>query len=465
MNEYYLAVDIGASGGLHVLGHLEGGKLVIEEMHRFENGAKYQDGHLVWDTGYLFSEICNGLVKCRAAGKIPKSMGVDTWGVDYILLDKNRNRVGKTYAYRDNLTAGMIDQLEAIYPPGEIYGRAGLQKLSFNTIYQLMAHKKQSPQDLDAASHFLMLPDYFHFLLTGEISNEYTNASTTQLIDVHTKDWDRDMIAGIGIDGSIFSPVSMPGTALGKFKPEISHKLGFSCDVVLPATHDTGSAFIAMPAAGDDSAIISSGTWSLMGCELLAPVTSPDSMKMGFTNEGGYDCRYRYLKNIMGLWMIQSVRKELPDRLSFEELSRAAQSSGFDVVVDCNDNRFLAPESMISAIRECCANQGSKTPETPGEVAAVIYNSLAACYKHTFEELAALTGKTFDSIHIVGGGARDRHLNRLTAEAAGKPVFAGPNEATAIGNIMAQMIKDGVFTNLKEARGCVRGSFKIDHEK
>ena len=454
MDKYYLAVDIGASGGRHILGRLENGKLVVEEMYSFNNSMRYEAGHLVWDTKLLFDEICFGLAKCGDAGKAPRSMGVDTWGVDYVLLDKNKDKIGKAYAYRDNRTSGMISELEAIFSPKEMYRHTGMHKMPINSIYQLMAHRKFEPDDMDAAAYFLMLPDYLHFLLTGEITNEYTNATTTQLINVHTKDWDREIISKIGIDHSIFSSLSMPGTRVGELKSDIARSIGFSCDIVLPATHDTASAFAAMPAVGDNSVYISSGTWSLLGCELTEPIVSDASMWMNFTNEGGYDQRIIYLKNIMGLWMIQSVRNELHEELSFEEFSLAAENAGLDVAVDCNDNCFLSPESMIAAIQEYCEIREYSVPKTPGELTAVIYNSLAICYRRTLNELSFLTGKTFDRIHIVGGGSRDRYLNQLTSELSGLSVLAGADNATAIGNIMAQMIADGEFSGLAEARSC-----------
>ncbi len=301
MGKYYLAVDLGASSGRHILGHLENGRLKIEEIHRFENGMKREDGHFVWDTDSLFAEICAGLKKCAVAGKIPTSVGVDTWGVDYVLLDKNRNRAGKSYAYRDHRNDGMREELEKLIPTADLYARTGLQYQVFNTLYQLMAHKKYAADALNRAKHLLMLPDYFHFLLSGEITNEYTEASTSQLLDVHKKDWDRDLIRRIGVDDGIFGELQVPGTRIGRLNKELAAAVGFDCDVVLPATHDTASAVMGVPAAGDDHIYISSGTWSLMGCELQTPVTSDESMKLNYANEGGYDYRYRYLKNIMGL--------------------------------------------------------------------------------------------------------------------------------------------------------------------
>ena len=457
--DYYLAIDIGASSGRHILGHLENGKLIIEEIHRFDNGIKEDGDNLVWNTESLFNEICNGLIKCKQANKQPKTMGIDTWGVDYVLLDANKQRIGKSYAYRDNRTEGMDKKLDMIMSLEEVYQRTGLQKLPFNTIYQLMAHKVKHPEDLQKAAYFLMMPDYFHFLLTGEISNEYTNASTTQLVDVRNKQWDKELIRRIGIDTSIFSPISKPKTKLGRLSENIVKKVGFCCDVVLPCTHDTGSAFMAVPAANDNSVYLSSGTWSLMGCELQEPITTPLSKQLNYTNEGGYNYRYRYLKNIMGLWMLQSVKGELKEKLSYQDLYIAASETEVSTIIDCDDNRFLAPKSMIKEIQNCCAEQGFKVYKTPGELAAVIYNSLADCYKRTVKELSELTKKDFESLHIVGGGSQDVYLNRLTAKALKVPVFAGPIEATALGNLMAQMIADKVFVDLKQARRCIFESF------
>jgi len=460
--EYYLAIDIGASGGRHILGHMENGRLVIEEVYRFENEAVREGTHLLWDTDAIFTEICTGLEKCAAQKKIPISTGIDTWGVDYVLLDKNKDRIGKTYAYRDQRTERPFADLEDIISTHELYNRTGIQKMPINTIYQLIAHKEHNASDLDSARYFLMIPDYFHFLLTGEIVQEYTNASTTQLLDVHARSWDRELISKLGINDEIFMPLSVPGTRIGKFSKEVENRVGFTCSVILPATHDTGSAVMAVPATGENSIYLSSGTWSLMGCEIAEPITTQRSMEHNFTNEGGYDYRYRYLKNIMGLWMTQSLRKELPEKPSYIELSQAAEKAGIDTTLDCNDNRFLSPESMIKEIRDCCAEHGFDIPQTTGELAAVIYNSLAASYKKTCAELGSLTGKNFDTLHIIGGGSQNRHMNKLTVDITGMSVHTGPSEATAIGNIMAQMIARGVFNSLEEARSCVRESFEID---
>jgi len=461
MREYYLAIDIGASGGRHILGSLHDDKLVVEEVYRFENQAVSKDGHLVWDTQLIFQEICAGLKQCKALGKIPSSLGVDTWGVDYVLLNSEGKLLGETYSYRDKRTQGMDKELAAHFSAEELYKRTGLQKQPFNSVYQLLALKNQEPQVLEEAAHFLMMPDYFHFLLSDRISNEYTNASTSQLLDVKTKDWDRELINRIGIDERIFGELSLPGTKLGQLKEEIAAEVGYNCEVVLPATHDTGSAFIAGSALNDDCVYLSSGTWSLLGCELEEPLTTKESMELNYTNEGGYDHRYRYLKNIMGLWMIQAVRNELAEKLGFAELSDLARESEITTILDCNDERFLAPSSMSEAIVAYCRENDLPSPKTTGELAAVIYRSLAAFYGQTCKELSRLTGKNFSCLQIVGGGSQNEYLNQLTAAALDIPVLAGPVEATAIGNILAQMIAKRVFANLREARLCVAASFAI----
>ena len=460
--EYYLAVDIGASSGRHILGHLEDGKLVLEEIYRFENGMDKKDGHSTWNTSRLFGEIIAGLKKCRELHKIPVSMGIDTWAVDYVLLDENDEVVGDTYGYRDSRTEGMDAEVRKIIPEDELYARTGIQKQPFNTIYQLMADKLQRPEVLAKAKTMLMIPDYFHFLLTGVKKSEYTNASTTQLLNLKTNDWDRELITRLGYPQEIFLPLSMPGTVVGPLAQNVADEVGFTLNVVLPATHDTGSAVMAVPSQDDDTLYISSGTWSLMGVETRQAIATEESRKANFTNEGGYDFRYRFLKNIMGLWMIQSVRHELKDAYSFAQLCSLAEAEkDFPSRVDVNDKAFLAPENMQEAIRKYCTDKGMAPPENAGQTAAVIYQSLADSYAETVKEIEGVTGKHYDAIHIVGGGSNAAYLNRLTAEKSGRTVLAGPGEATAIGNLLAQIIAGGELKGLKEARACVYNSFDI----
>ena len=463
MQNYYLAVDIGASNGRHMLAYMQDGKMQLEEVYRFENGMQHVEGKLLWDTGHLFTEIVNGMKRCKELGKIPTSMSIDTWAVDYVLLDEKDEILGDTYGYRDSRTGGMDEKVYEIIPEAELYARTGIQKQIFNTIYQLMAVKEKEPELLEKAKTFLMLPDYFQFLLTGNKVSEYTNATSTQLVNPTEKQWDKELITMLGYPEGIFLPISLPGTEVGDLLPEIAERVGFNCKVVLCASHDTGSAVMAMPVIEGNGLYISSGTWSLMGVENDRAFCDERSRKANLTNEGGYDYRFRYLKNIMGLWMIQSVRHELNDAYSFAKLcDMAEECKDFASRVDVNDDGFLAPENMMRAIADYCVKTGQQVPQTPGEFATVIYQSLAECYGATIKELEENTGKSYHAIHIIGGGSNAAYLNQLTANATGKTVYAGPSEATAIGNIMAQMICDGVFKDLKEARTCVFESFDVN---
>ena len=461
MDRYYLAVDIGASSGRHMLASMKDGKMHLEEVYRFPNGMDDKNGTLCWDVDRLFAEIKNGLKKCKEIGKIPVSMAIDTWGVDYVLLDKDDRILGDTVGYRDSRTEGMDEKVYEVIPQDELYARTGIQKQIFNTVYQLMAVKESHPEYLEQAENILMIPDYFHFLLTGVKKNEYTNATTGQLVSPKTNDWDYELIEMLGYNPKMFRPVSMPGTVVGDFTEEVQKEVGFNCTVVLPATHDTGSAVLAVPTNDDDAVYISSGTWSLMGIERKEADCSMESMKANFTNEGGYDHRFRYLKNIMGLWMIQSVKKEFTEDLSFAQICEMASKETIPSIVDCNDDCFLAPKSMIKAVRDFCSRTGQQVPETVGEISSVIYNSLAKCYGDTVQEIEEITGKKYSTIYVVGGGSNAGYLNELTAKYTGKKVSAGPSEATAIGNVIVQMLHDGIFKDLPEARTCVRESFDI----
>lgn len=461
MGRYHLAIDIGASSGRHILGHLEDGRMVLEEIHRFPNGMVDKDGEKVWDVEELFVQIKCGMKKCAQAGKIPDSVGIDTWGVDFVLLDQAGKRIGNAVAYRDDRTKGMDEEVYKIISEDALYARTGIQKQQFNTIYQLMALKTKKPEQLAAAETLLMVPDYFHYLLSGVAATEYTEATTGQLVSPVTKDWDMELIEMLGYPKKIFQRMVTPGTALGDLTEEVQAEVGFNCKVVVPATHDTGSAVIAVPTSSDDAIYISSGTWSLMGTELLEANCSPQSKANNLANEGGYDYRFRYLKNIMGLWMIQSVKKEIGGDLGFGEICEMASRCNIASIVDCNDDRFLAPVNMTEEVKAACRESGQQVPETLAEVASVIYNSLAKCYARTIRQIQEITARTYDCIHIVGGGANADYLNRLTAQATGVPVYAGPTEATAIGNLSAQMMAAGELSDLKEARACVFRSFPI----
>lgn len=459
---YYLAVDIGASSGRHMLATYNDGKMSLEEVYRFENGMKSEAGQKTWDTDRLFKEILEGMKQCQTIGKIPVSMSIDTWAVDYVLLDNKDKRISDVYGYRDNRTDYMDKEVYKIISEDKLYARTGIQKQKFNTIYQLMADKINEPEKLKMAKTFLMLPDYFQFLLTGIKASEYTNATSTQLVNPDTKQWDYDLIDMLGYPKDIFMQLKVPGTVLGDLSENIREEVGFNTKVIMCASHDTASAVMAVPATDDNVLYISSGTWSLMGTELKKAKCDNESRECNFTNEGGYDYRFRYLKNIMGLWMIQSIRHEYNDEYSFAQLcDMAMKHDEFSSLVDVNDERFLSPDSMIEEVKTYCADNNEPVPETVGEISAVVYKSLAKCYKDTVHNIQTSLGITYDTIHVIGGGANAGYLNQLTADASGKKVMAGPSEATAIGNIMAQMLAFKVFSNLSQARECVKKSFNI----
>lgn len=480
---YHLAVDIGASSGRHVLGHVEDGRIVIEEMYRFENRQVRRGGHDCWDVQMLFDNIVAGMAACREAGKVPATVGIDTWGVDFVLVDEDGKLVGDAVAYRDDRTQGIPEEVDRFASPSRIYHDCGIQRQAFNTIYQMVALKREHPEQLEAASRFLMVPDYFNYLLTGVMANEYTNATTTNMLNARTKDWDVELLEEFGIPTDLFEKPLMPGITLGTFTPEVRERAGFDARVVLPATHDTGSAFLAVPARDEDAVYISSGTWSLLGVEHEGPITTEAARLQNFTNEGGWNYRFRFLKNIMGLWMVQSIRREYngvnyvegtaaskhtlrregEPEIGFGDLIEAARGAeGFSAFVNVNDDRFLAPDSMIDEIRAACRETSQPVPQTPGEVMQCVYNSLASCYAESIADLSALTGRDYTSINIVGGGCQDGYLNQLTADACQIPVLAGPVEGTSLGNLIVQFIADGEIGSLQEARDAIRASFDVE---
>lgn len=478
MPTYYLAIDLGASSGRHILSHVENGKIVLEEMYRFDNIQIHKNGCDCWNLEELYLNILGGLKVCAEAGKIPSYLGIDTWAVDYVLLDESDQLCCDSVAYRDPRTNGMDEKVSKIISPEELYTKTGIQKQIFNTIYQLTAQKEYHPEQLSQAKHFLMIPDYLNFRLTGKMVNEYTNASSTNLVNARTKTWDMGLIEQLELPKEIFKKLEMPGTVIGNLTESVQDTVGFDCQVILPATHDTGSAFLAVPAKDDNAVYLSSGTWSLLGVENKEPITTEESRKQNFTNEGGYNYRFRYLKNIMGLWMIQSIRRELNGvdyvegkgqarqkaklQIGFGDLSDAARrSSDFHSIVDVNDDRFLSPDSMIQEIKNACVDTNQPVPQTTGELMQCVYLSLSKCYAEAIQKLSALTGKTYTSINIVGGGCQDHYLNAMTAKATGLPVYAGPIEGTALGNLMVQMIHAGEFKDLQEARAAITNSFDI----
>ena len=456
--KYYLAIDIGASSGRHILGHMEDGKLKMEEIYRFENFVINKDGHLCWDIDHLVDEVIAGLKVCKKINKIPTTMGIDTWGVDYVLLSKEGQRIDPVYAYRDNRTQDVIKKVEEKISFERLYAITGIQKQPFNTIYQLyadnLAHR------LDNASDFLMIPDYLAYVLTGVKKHEYTNASTTGMLDAKEFTWSQEIIRELGLPHHLFKEISFPETEVGCFKEEIAEELGFNTKVILVASHDTGSAVLAYPST-EDEIYLSSGTWSLMGVENQEAILSKESQQHNFTNEGGAYKAYRYLKNIMGSWMLQNIRKEyqkeLGRKVTFPEMIALAQTSTFTELVNVNDAKFLAPSSMIEAIRSCFKEQTLSI----ADVLSVTYHSLAKSYQETVQEIEEICHKEFHKVFIFGGGCQDMYLNTLTKKYTQKRVFIGPIEATAIGNLLVQLRNDQVVSTLQEARAIVYHSFEI----
>ena len=472
MAVYHLAVDIGASSGRHMIGWLENGVIKLKEIYRFENRLIHKHNHLCWDIDHLYEEVLQGIKACKEQGYVPQTMGIDTWAVDYVLLDQEGKRIGDAVSYRDDRTNAIRDELEqkGILSFAEHYERAGIQYQKFNTVYQLLALKKEEPELLDRADCMLMIPDYLNYRLTGKKVQEYTNATTTALVNAETNTWDEDLIRRLDIPFHIFAKISPAGTVLGDFSDDIQRETGMNIKVILPATHDTGSAYLAVPAKDDNAVFLSSGTWSLLGVENRKAITTSESRNENFTNEGGYEYRFRYLKNIMGLWMIQSIRRELKDEAgrvpSFPELIAAAKANkAFPSVVDPDDDRFLAPASMIEEVKQACMDTHQPVPETAGEVVQTVYNSLSQDYRRAVESLKLLTGKSYTALHIVGGGSQDMYLNQMTANAAGLPVYAGPTEGTALGNLIVQFISCGEIETLQDARNIIGKSFEIKEVK
>ena len=430
----YLAIDIGASSGRHIAAWREQGKWNMQEIYRFPNLPQEQDGHLVWDLEQLCREVVNGLKACAQKGIVPDSLGIDTWAVDYVLLDEEDRPILPMFCYRDGRGAAAAKMVHEILPFDRLYARTGIQFQPFNTVYQMYWDKTQGR--LERAANFLMLPEYLNFYLSGEKCHEYTNATSTGFLNANEKCWDKEILQKLELPEQLFrSEPKEPPVILGKLKPEIAAKVGFSCDVVLPATHDTASAIAALPQKG---AYISSGTWSLLGAELLAPVTTPEAMAANFTNEGGVGT-IRFLKNIMGLWLVQCLKRELNDSYSFARLADLArQEANFDYHLDVNADRYLAPKSVMAEISAECREKGWPVPQTPGQFAHAIYQSLAHAYARAINQLETVTGQHFGTLCIVGGGANNGYLNELTEKAICRPVVTGSPEATTLGNILMQ---------------------------
>ena len=451
---YFLAIDIGASSGRHILAHLENDKLILEEIYRFKNGLIAEEGKLYWDISNLFKEIINGLLICKKINKIPNYLGVDTWACDYALLDSNDKLIDKIYCYRDNRTKEVIDLVHNKIKFKDLYYKTGIQFQPFNTIYQLY-HDKISGK-LNKAKTFLMLPDYINFLLTNIKHQEYTNATSTGLINRISHTWDDEILNILDYPKELFNELTNPGKVIGCLKEDIINIIGFNAKVILPATHDTASAVLAIPSLNDDILYISSGTWSLLGSIIDEAKVDDESLKVNYSNEGSINYKFRYQKNIMGLWIIQQIRHELND-IEFKDIINLAKASKTNKTIDVNLECFLAPKSMIKAIKDYLGYDIAIN-----DLIRIVYNSLVLSYDKSIKELEHNLNKKFNDIYIIGGGSQDKLLNKLTALKTKKKLISGPVEATSIGNIIMQMIGAKEIVNFEEAKKIIKNSFKVE---
>ena len=471
----YLACDLGAESGRAVAGHFDGDRLHLEELHRFPNGPVRVHDSLHWDVLSLWSEIKHGLgLAAKAYGKELVSVGLDTWGVDFCLLGADDSLLGNPFHYRDSRTDGMMEAAFEIVSRSEIYDATGIQFMQLNSLYQLLSMVKAGSPALDAAQTFLTMPDLLNFWLSGRKANEFTITTTTQCYDPRARDWAREILAKLGIPVRIFGEIIPPGTILGPLYSPVATDTGCTgVSVVASAAHDTASAVAAVPTTEDDFIYLSSGTWSLMGVEVSHPIITGKSLSHDFTNEGGVNDTYRFLKNIMGLWLVQECRREWSrggETYSYDELTRMAAATeatgpgkpGACGLVSLKGNRFLAPGNMVSRIQSFCHETRQPVPETKGEVMRCVLDSLALEYRQVAENLDDMVGRHLPVIHIVGGGSQNRLLNQFAADATGRLVVAGPVEATAIGNILVQALALGHVATLSEARALVRRSFPVE---
>ncbi len=472
-NTVYLAADFGASSGRLVAGLYDGGRIQLEDVARFPNGGVRLAGRLHWDLPALWQNLLHALGEAaQRYGDHAKSIGVDTWGVDFGLISQDDELLGNPLHYRDQGTDGILETAFQTLPRDKIYEATGLQFMQFNSLYQLLAMQARNSTILQAADRLLMIPDLFHWLLTGEKVNEYTNATTTQMLDPRTGAWSPDILNAFGLPAGLLGEPTQPGAQLGGVRREIADATGFqSLQVVLPGTHDTASAVMAVPAGTGPAerptwCYISSGTWSLMGVELTGPIITDESAAWNFTNEGGVGGSIRFSKNIAGLWLLQECRRiwsrETPELTWDELVAMAQQAPPAESWIDPDHPRFVAPADMPAEIVAFCRETGQSPPASRGEIARCALESLALRYRWVLQCLERLTGGSIETIHIVGGGAQNRLLNQMAADACNRTVAAGPSEATALGNVLVQLIASGQLTDAVQARQLVRASFAVD---
>jgi len=462
----YLAFDLGASSGRAVIGRFNGTSIDLEEIHRFPNGATELPSGLHWNIVALYSEILTGLREAITTAGTFESMGLDTWGVDFGLLDKAGGLIGTPYSYRDDRVDGMMDAAFELIPRDEMFERTGIQFMPFNSVFQLLSMVKAQSPHLEIAETFLTMPDLLNYWLTGNKVCEFSNATTTQCFDPRNRTWAHDMLDRLGIPSEIFPEIVQPGASLGPLRDAIAAEVGAKdLNVVAPACHDTGSAVAAVPMASEKALYISLGTWALMGAEIMEPAINAKSQLYNFTNEGGVNGTYRFLKNIAGLWLVQESKRTWDlagNALTFDELTgRAQQAAPLASLIDPDDPSFVAPGDMPSRIRSYCERAGETVPQSEGEVIRCALDSLALKCRYVLGNIQDALDRSFSTIHIVGGGIQNRLLCQLIADATGLEVQAGPIEATALGNILVQAIASGDLGSLSEAREIVRASTPI----
>ncbi len=466
----YLAFDLGASSGRGVLGTLNNGKIELKEINRFYNGMTVILGKYHWDFLRLFDDIKKGIAACASLPQLPESIGLDTWGVDYALLDKQGSFLGVPYAYRDHRTDNAMEELFRIIPKKRVYELTGIQFMQFNTLFQLYAAKRDGLPIMDLATDLLFVPDIINFMLTGVKKSEFTFATTSQLFNPVKGTWEKELFDKIGISMKIMQEIVDPGTVLGKLTPDVARETQVKqINVIAPATHDTGAAIAAIPAEDENFAYISSGTWSLMGIESRKPLISEKTLAYNFTNEGGVEKTYRVLKNIMGLWLIQECKRcwdNQKQEFSFPDLVKMAEKAEpFRSLVDPDHASFLNPQDMPTALADFCKSTGQPIPESPAQYARCVFDSLALKYRVVIDSLKDISDKKIEKIHVIGGGSQNELLCQFTANATGLPVVAGPAEGTAIGNIMVQAMGLGHVKSLSEIRQTIRNSFEFKSYK
>ena len=456
---HFVAIDLGASSGRVMLASHDDrtGAITLNEVSRCVNQLVTMDNRQCWDLDALENFILAGLETIDRQGIVPESIGIDTWAVDYVLLDAEGRRIGLPVAYRDDRTHGVMAEACRELGHKAIYQRTGIQFLPFNTLYQMKALCRDSAPELAQVAHALMIPDYLHYRLTGELNWEYTNATTTQMLNITSGQWDTELLRWSGANPAWFGQPSQPGKRVGAW----TSPSGNAIPVVAVATHDTASAVLATPLSGGSAAYLSSGTWSLMGFESHQPFTSQAAQDANITNEGGAEGRFRVLKNIMGLWLLQRVKDELAINDLCQLIADAGQQPACQWLINPNDDRFINPSSMVREIQDACAEQRMPVPSTPAQLARCIFDSLAFCYRQVLQELEQLRGERFSQLHIVGGGSQNAFLNQLCADACGIPVFAGPVEASTLGNIGSQLIAAGAVKDVSAFRQQLAGHFPL----